>query len=186
MANIIDNIINHADIFNNLARSLGPVQGLIEKAAFIIGLAFAFKAIYTLKVYGESRAMTASHTSFKEPMMYLLIAIILIYFPTGLNLMMATTFGESGILQYGSYTGPNQVLQSLFGTSSPVGWALTILIQTIGLIAFVHGWILVARASSQGQPPGGTGKGLMHVFGGVLAMNVVKTLEIINNTFYGT
>ena len=55
-----------------------------------------------------------------------------------------------------------------------------------GECAFIHGWILIARAASQGQPPGGTGKGLMHVFGGILAMNIVRTLDVIHNTFYGT
>lgn len=173
-----DWINGQVDIFRNLASSLGSVQSLLVGASYIIGLAFAFKAIYSLKVYGESRSMMASHTSFKEPIVYLMVAAIFIYFPDGVRMFMATTFGDSSILSVS--TTENKLF------SGAVGPYLTIFMQTIGLIAFIHGWILVARAASQGQPPGGTGKGLMHVFGGILAMNIVRTLDVIHNTFYGT
>ncbi|KTC68114.1 IcmC (DotE) [Legionella birminghamensis] len=179
-------ITSNASIFNNLAANLLPVERLVTGAAYLIGIAFAFKAIYSLKVYGEARTMMSSNTSIKEPVMYIMVAAILIYFPTGLDIMLNTTFGSSNILQYAPMDSQNQALDTLFGTGSAVGQSLSLLIQVIGVIAFVRGWVLIARSASQGQPPGGTGKGLMHVFGGILAMNIVATLEMINNTLYGT
>jgi intracellular multiplication protein IcmC len=79
----------------------------------------------------------------------------------------------------------NETINSLFGSGSLVGAPLTMIIRVIGLIAFVRGWVLIARSASQGQPPGGTGKGLIHVFGGILAINIVGTLNMINTTLYG-
>jgi intracellular multiplication protein IcmC len=99
---------------------------------------------------------------------------------------MQSTFGYNNVLQYASVKSNNATLDTLFGTGSVVGRPLTMIIQVIGLIAFVRGWVLIARSASQGQPPGGTGKGFMHVFGGILAINIVGTLEMINNTLYGT
>lgn len=173
--------VQATNILNNIANNLIPVQRLVTGAAYIIGLAFAFKAIYTLKTYGESRSsmMSSSNSSLKEPIIYLIVAGLFIYFPTGLAVMLQTTFGSSAITQYAPTT-------SNTGLGGVVGRPLTIIIQTIGVIAFVRGWILIARTASTGQPPGGTGKGLMHVVGGILAMNIVATLEIINNTLYGT
>ncbi len=165
----------------NLAHSLLPVQNLITGAAYLIGIAFALKAIYSLKVYGEARTMQASSSSIKEPVFYLLIAGMLIYFPTGFEVLMNTTFGYSSVLSYND----SELVSSAFGGDSDLGNALVIVFQTIGLYAFVRGWVLIARASSQGQPPGGTGKGLMHVFGGILAVNIVGTIEMINNTLFG-
>ena len=78
------------------------------------------------------------------------------------------------------------MLDSLFGSGSALGSSLALLIQVIGVFAFVKGWVMIARSASQGQPPGGTGKGLMHVFGGILAMNIVATLQVVNNTIFGT
>lgn len=185
-SSIINWLNNQADILNNIANNLIPVERLVTGAAYLLGLAFAFKAIYSLKVYGEARTMMSSNTSIKEPLMYLLVAGIFIYFPTGLAILLQTTFGSSSILQYAPVNSNNQAISSVFGSGSTIGRPIAIIIQTIGVIAFVRGWVLIARSASQGQPPGGTGKGFIHVFGGILAMNIVATLQIINNTIYGT
>lgn len=151
-----------------------------------MGCAFLFKAIYSLKVYGEARTMMSSNTSVKEPVVYLMVGAIFIYFPTAFSMLMQSTFGYQNVLQYAPVNSSNQALDTLFGSGSAVGRPLSMLIQVIGLVAFVRGWVLIARSASQGQPPGGTGKGLVHVFGGILAINIVGTINMINNTLYGT
>ena len=136
-------------------------------------------------VYGESKTMSASNASVKEPLVYLLVGAIFIYLPTGINLLVRTTFGRNAeILAYAPINSPSNLL-ALFGSGSPVAEPLTMFIQMIGLIAFIRGWVLIARASGHGQQPGGTGKGLMHVFGGIVALNIVKSVEVINATLYG-
>lgn len=181
----IDWLTNNADVLRHLADSLMPVQRLVTGTAYLIGIAFAFKAIYTLKSYGESRTMMSSSTNIKEPLLYLLVASIFIYFPTGFSILMQTSFGYSSVIAYTSINSDNSTINTIFGAGSSIGRPMTIIIRTIGVIAFVRGWVLIAKSASQGQPPGGTGKGLMHVFGGILAMNIVGTLQIINNTLYG-
>jgi len=166
----------------NLANNLLPVQKLITGAAYLIGIAFAVKALYSLKVYGEARTMMSSNTSIKEPVFYFMTSAFLIFFPTGLDVILETSFGDTNILSYSE----SSAAQALFGGDNDLGNALVIIFQTIGLYAFVRGWVLIARAASQGQPPGGTGKGLMHVFGGILAVNIVGTVEMINNTLFGS
>lgn len=178
-------ISSQVSILTNIANSLIPVERLITGGAYLIGCAFLFKAIYSLKVYGEARTMMSSNTSVKEPIVYLLVGAVFIYFPSALSAMLQSTFGYENILQYAPINSSNATLDTLFGSGSVVGKPLTIIIQVVGLIAFVRGWVLIARSASQGQPPGGTGKGLIHVFGGILAINIVGTLEMINNTLYG-
>lgn len=179
-------IAGQADILTNIANSLVPVQRLITGGAYLMGCAFIFKAIYALKMYGEAKTMQSSSTSVKEPLAYLMVGAIFIYFPTAFSTLMQSTFGYQNILQYAPVNSSNQSLDTLFGSGSVVGRPLAILIQVIGLVAFVRGWVLIARSASQGQPPGGTGKGLIHVFGGILAINIVGTINMINNTLYGT
>ena len=172
-------------ILKNLAESLLEVEKLVTGAAYLIGLSFLIKALYSLKIYGESRSQMSSHTNIKEPLVYFFVAAMFIYFPTGFEILMNTTFGYSDVLAYAPMNSSSPLLSSLFGPESAVGQYLALLIQVIGVFAFVRGWIMIARSAAQGQPPGGTGKGLMHVFGGILAMNIVGTLQVINNTLYG-
>ena len=178
-------ITSEVNILKNLAGSLESVERLVTGAAYLIGLSFALKALYSLRIYGESKSQMSSHSSIKEPLVYLFVAAIFIYFPTGFEILMMTTFGYSDVLAYAPLNSGSPLLSSLFGSDSAVGQYLALLIQVIGVFAFVKGWIMVARSAAQGQPPGGTGKGLMHVFGGILAMNIVGTLQVINNTLYG-
>lgn len=172
---------SQTSVLINLAKSLVPVQKLITGAAYLLGIAFALKALYSLKIYGEAKTMQSSSTSIKEPLFNLMIAGFLVFFPTGFDLMMNTTFGYSNILAYSD----SSLTDSLFGNNSQLGNAVVVIFQTIGLYAFTRGWVLIARAAGQGQQPGGTGKGLMHIFGGILAVNIVGTLEILNNTLFG-
>lgn len=178
-------IASQADILNNIANSLVPVQRLITGFAYLMGCAFIFKAIYSLKTYGEARTMMSSNTSMKEPVVYLVVGAVFIYFPTAFEILMQSTFGYQNILQYAPVNSGSPAFD-IFSSGSAAGRPLAILIQVIGLIAFVRGWVLIARSASQGQPPGGTGKGLVHVFGGILAINIVGTINMINNTLYGT
>ena len=171
---------SEVNVLVNIAESLLPVQELITGAAYLIGISFAIKALMQLKQHGEAKTSSQS-SSIKEPLLLMVIAGLLIYFPTGLDLVMATTFGYTNILAYGEST----TLDSWFGDNE-LGMALVTIVQTIGVFAFVKGFVLLARSSSQGQQPGGTGKGLMHIFGGILAINVVGTIEMVNNTLFGT
>jgi intracellular multiplication protein IcmC len=172
---------SHTSILINIAKSLIPVQNLITGAAYIVGISFALKALYSLKIYGESKTMQSSSTSIKDPLFHLMVAGFLIFFPTGFEVIMNSTFGYSNVLAYSD----SSLTDSMFGGDSQLGNAVVIIFQTIGLYAFTRGWILIARAASQGQQPGGTGKGLMHVFGGVLAVNIVGTIELLKNTLFG-
>lgn len=179
-------ISGQVNIVANVANNLIPVERLITGGAYLIGCAFLFKAIYSLKIYGESRTMMSSNTNIKEPLVYLFVGALFIYFPSALETMMQTTFGYSNVLEYAPAGGSSSSLDVIFGSGSLIGRPLTIVIQVIGLIAFVRGWILIARSASQGQQPGGTGKGLVHVFGGILAINIVGTIEMFYNTLYGS
>jgi intracellular multiplication protein IcmC len=177
-------ISNQADILTNIANNLGPVEKLITGAAYLMGIMFAFKALLSLKQHGENK-MSSQNAGFKEPLLYMLVAAVFLYFPTALSVMMDTTFGYTNILAYSSLQTNNPTLNTLFGSGSPAGRALSTIIQTIGLIAFIRGWIMITRSSTQGQQPGGMSKGIMHVVGGVLAMNIVGTLQVLNDTLYG-
>lgn len=175
-----------ADVLTNIANNLLPVEHLITGAAYLMGLSFAFKALATLKQHGENKSSMAQGSGLKEPLLYFLVAAVFIYFPTVFSVLLNTTFGYSSVLAYSSMSSNNRIGGSLFVSGSEVGRSLALIIQVIGLIAFIRGWILIARSASQGQPPGGTSKGLVHIFGGILAMNIVGTLDVLNNTLYGT
>ena len=181
-------IAGQVDILANIAASMASVNRLVSGAAYLLGILFAIKALMSLKELGESRSAMSGgsgKSGIKEPLVYFFVAAMRIYLPTAFDVLMNTSFGYGNILAYAPTNSNSSTLNILFGSNSAVGPSLSIIIQTIGLISFVRGWVLIAKTASQGQPPGGTGKGMVHVFGGILAMNIVGTIQVINNTLYG-
>ncbi|MBS0359409.1 MAG: type IV secretion protein IcmC [Proteobacteria bacterium] len=165
------------DMLISLNHSLGPVWHLVTGLAYILGIGFMFKAIYHLKVYGELRTMMASNTGLKEPIAYLIVGAVFAYLPTGLDIVMNTTFGSTSILQYSDWVGAGGV------TNPSAMIAVFRLVQLIGVIAFIRGWVLVAQASKHGGGGQATyGKGLTHIIGGILAINIIATSNILSNT----
>ena len=90
---------------------------------------------------------------------------------------MNSTFGYHNVMQYSEF--PSSSGNSL----SPSAQILLNIVQVVGAFAFVKGWVLLSRSAGQGAQQGMFGKGMMHVVGGVMAMNVVGTFNIVANTF---
>lgn len=160
----------------NISKFVPDFWRLITAAAYVLGILFIFKAFYKMKVYGEARAMMASQNSIKEPATYIFVGAALMYYPTMRDRMVATVFGDDSILKYSDWSGPNSVK----GYSTE---AIFMIVQLVGLIAFIRGWMLLSHtAGQQGAQPGTFGKAITHVLGGVLAMNIVGTLNILQTS----
>jgi intracellular multiplication protein IcmC len=160
----------------SLQSSIEPVQELVTGAAYLIGLMFFLRALYHLKVYGEMRTMMSSDTSVKEPAMYILVGAVFVYLPTFYDIISQTTFGNTNILAYSELSATN---------SAQYGDALVtvlMLVRLIGVIAFIRGWIILAKGSGKGQQPAWA-KGITHILGGIMAINIVGTTQIFMTTF---
>lgn len=158
----------------NLSRTYPDLWRLITATAYIIGFVFIFQALYHMKIYGELRTMMASQTSFKTPLTYFVAGSSLIYIPTAYNILEKTFFNTTGATILG-YAG-----QQAVGYSEAMSAVLGF-VQIVGLIAFVRGWVIVAKGSRQGAQMS-IGKGMMHIIGGLLAINIIGTRDILVNT----
>jgi intracellular multiplication protein IcmC len=157
-----------------LSNSFPGIWHLITGASYLLGILFASRAVFAFKVYGELRTMMASQTNLKAPITFFLVAGVFFYLPTAFQIIMVSTFGYSGIQNPLSYTGP-----TVAGLDQTSMVAVLQLIQIVGLIAFIRGWLILAHAA-QGQQGNTVGKGITHIIGGVLAMNIVGTAAVIN------
>ncbi len=165
-------MIDVSTMLVNLSQSYAPLQQLITATAYLLGVAFGMKGIYSLKVYGEARTMMASHASIKTPLTYLLVAVVFLWLPTAVEVALDTFLGYDSVLGYEALSGPTSI------KNSEAGRAILGFVQLVGLVAFIRGWIIIAKSSAQGAQ-GGMGKGISHILGGVLAFNIVGTMNII-------
>ncbi|KTD06001.1 protein IcmC (DotV)-like protein [Legionella gratiana] len=160
------NIPDLVTMIGNLSRSLYPVQHLITGGAYILGILFFMTAIAKLRKIADYRAQSSSQEKMYGPMMYLLLGAALLYLPSALDAMANTTFGVGNVLTYSSYN-PSNIFSSM-----------GLLIQTIGVLWFVRGSVLVAHSSHPGTEHGP--KGLAFICAGILAMNFDNTIAALN------
>ncbi len=159
------NTIDLITILGNISQSLYPVQKLITGGAYILGVLFFLTAMQ-VKNRGSSGQSSSQEKMF-TPMMYLLVGALLIYLPSGMDLMANTAFGVGNVLTYSNYNPAN--------IYSSMGF----LIRTAGVLWFIRGCVLVAHSSQPGTQQGL--KGLVFLIAGVFAMNFDNTIAMINS-----
>lgn len=167
-------------IFENLSQSLGGVSQFLTALSYIIGIYLTVSAVFKLKKFGHRTAFMHVEAGMFGPFMQFFIGVSLLYTPTFIGVLNATVFGDPSIDNVMAYTSSG---------SSP-DWATAIVpmyetIQIIGLIAFIRGWLILSKSVQKdgGNQPGQITKGVIHIIGGVLAMNITRTIDIITATF---
>lgn len=165
-------------ILANITSSLPGLYRLIAALSYVLGVFFMVRAVMRLNVYGKMTVFMASQAQFGPTVLYFLIGMGLLYFPTLIDITNVTIFNQPGtsILQYPTNTDAQW--ESFINPLIDV-------VRFVGYIAFLRGWILLSKIGGQGQP-NTLGKALMHILGGLLAINIVGTINVVHQTLFAS
>lgn len=167
-----------SSLFINLNDSLNQVWQFLIASCYLTGFSLTLGAIYKLKKFGERTAFMHNSKGLLAPSAAFLIGIALMYAPTFLQVMNTTLFGtpnvQSTLSWQSSHSGIDwaDVLAPMIGT-----------IQVIGLIAFIRGMLLITKSTGEQPQPGAVSKGFIHIVGGIMAINITGTMDVLANTF---
>lgn len=160
------NGFSFVSMIENLSQSALPFQALVTGFGYMLGIVFFMIGLRKLKSIADFRARSSSQIPIIVPIAYFLGGAALIYVPTAVKTASVTFFGAGNILAY-EKVSPVNVLG-----------AMTLIIQTAGVIWFVRGTALLVNASNPGIQHGA--KGLTFLIAGILALNFEGTVSIIN------
>ena len=146
---------------------------LLTAATFLMGMAFAVRALFQFREAAEVHMQKSPVTNFQKPIISLIIAVMLLYWPSIYHASMETVFRTVSPIGYdpSSASKYTEVVR-LAGN----------IIQIIGFVAFVRGWILLGRIGQQNAREGAFAKALAHIIGGIFAINIFATWEILQKT----
>jgi intracellular multiplication protein IcmC len=142
------------------------------------------KGVMMYKVFATQTFSSAQKGELMAPLVHLAIGAILIYLPSTQQTSLQTVFGTTSM-------GAASDLFAYQSFSSVAYWqdiseVVVSYTKLVGYIAFIRGWIILSRMGHSGNQPGTVGKGIIHVVGGILLVNVVDTFNIIACTMgYG-
>lgn len=157
-------------IFSNLSRSLPPVQNLLGGLSYLLGIVFCMVGLAKFREQHDPGSQAEPSKSW-SPYGYLLAGAALLYLPTMFNALSNSLFGAGvSVLQYSGYD-PYDIYN-----------AMEILIETIGIIWFLRGCVLLAHSSNpnQGQERLGM-KGVLFMISGLFAINFHSMVNVLNN-----
>jgi intracellular multiplication protein IcmC len=168
-ANVENMLLTMTNQFPNIYR-------LITALAYLMGIAFIFRGVYQLKVYGDLRTMMSVQTNFKATMMVFFAGTALLYAPTAFKSMLLSTFATTTVQDPMSYA-PATSLSTLLASR-----AVLLFVQLIGTISFIKGWVSLTHVSN---PNGRStmGKAVTHIVAGLLAINIEGTKEMLQASF---
>jgi intracellular multiplication protein IcmC len=164
--------ISAQEMLVNIAEQVPDLMRLVTALTYVMGFYFIFYGILKLKQYGESRTMMSHEHSLKGPLILLTIGAMLLYFPTTVQMGLSTFWSEPN--PYGYLNDTDEWSQFLS--------VCYLIIQFIGTVAFIRGLLILSHLSGQGGQPGSFGRGMTHIIGGVLCINIYQFVQVIMST----
>ncbi|CAL7959974.1 intracellular multiplication protein IcmC [Gammaproteobacteria bacterium] len=158
-------------LLSALQANLEPVILLTKAVGFVLGFSMVISAIIDLKKIGQSQS--GAEGAVGGPLFRLALGIALIYYPFTISVGVATFTGTSSIQAY-PISGS--------GTFLPAKQGALKLIQAVGYVSFIRGFVTLSHSAKPGAQQGSVGKGIVYVIGGILAINIVATMQIIGNS----
>lgn len=197
------NELDVQDILQNLQKVLNPALGMLMGISFIIGVVFILRGLLALRSFSLPMNQATRPGELSGPLIDLLIGTVMIYIPTSTDVLTNTLFG-SGLPSMFPGSGSGHFvprIENLGQASDQVmgyapqalesQWATLIdtvvyFMNFIGFLAFMRGWIILSHAGHHSGQPGNISKGLIHIVGGILAINFLPLVQAITNTIGGT
>ena len=137
---------------------LQPIWDMLIALCYVLGIVFIATAILKLKAYGQLSCYVLDHASMVHRLAYLMVGAGLLFVPTLLDMMTMTVWAYG----FESVQGYPDEGNNFADIMVPI----VKIIQVIGLVAFMRGWMIMLKLGSQGAPPGTLRKGLAYMIGG--------------------
>jgi intracellular multiplication protein IcmC len=160
-------------LVKNLATQLPQVWLFFTATAYVFGFFFVFYGLLQLKKHAEQRSMMSQEASLKGPLLYIFIGAAFIYLPTTLN---------AGLTTFWLNPNPYGYEDEVSNEWADLYKACIVIVQLVGLIAFMRGLIIFTHMGQGGQQ-GQFGRGLAHIIGGIFLIDIFDVLRMIFATF---
>ncbi len=190
------------DIMQNLRKILNPMMVLLLTASFLSGILFLLRGFLMLKAFAMPLTQASKPGEIAGPLVYIFVGTVLIYIPSSTDVLSNTLFGSNVDSIFSNSGNSYSVNLQNMGKASdqilgyaPVSvegqWAalidtIVLYMQFIGFLAFMRGWFIVAESGQPGTQPGSISKGVIHIVGGLLAINFLPLVNAVHNTIVGT
>ena len=157
-----------SDMLSRIAQQIPNVMRLVTAFAYVVGMILIFRGIIELKHAGESRTMMSQDRSLRGPVILIGVGVMLLYLPTSVQVGMSTFWSNPNPYGYVQETDQwGSFLNDAF-----------LIVQLFGTIAFIRGLLILSHLHERSQP-GTLAKGMTHIIGGILCINIYQFVQVV-------
>lgn len=160
-----------ANMLLNFTETVPNLMRLVTSFAYVMGFFFVIRGVLELKAFGESRSMMSQEHSLMKPLVTIAVGSLLIYLPSSV---------QSGLSTFWTAPNPYGYLTDSENSWSDLVGSVFMVVQLVGVIAFIRGLIILTRVTGHGQET--FGKALAHIIAGVLCINMYQFLQAVFST----
>jgi len=164
--------ISVQDTLVNVANQVPMLMKLATALAYVLGMIFVVMSVIKLRHTGEMRTMMSQEHGLAGPLIMMAVGAMLLYIPTSVQVGLSTFWSDPN--PYGYLQQQDQWAQFINDCF--------IIVQLVGVIAFIRGLIIWTHLGSHGGGQGNFARGLTHVIGGILCINIYQFIQVIMNT----
>ena len=178
---IDSSMFNLEAAYSNLVSSFYGLENLIFALSYVMGVALVIRGLMMYRIFANQTYGSAQRGEIAGPIVFLIVGIVMLYFPHSIDVSMQTVFGTTEFGRLDELTA----YQNIHNRENwyQVENISVKYLKLIGLIAFIRGWVILSKMGHPGAQPGSIAKGIVHVIGGVLLINLIGTIKILGNTF---
>lgn len=153
-----------------LSDNIPQLMRLVTAFAYVMGFYLIVVGIMEMKHFGEGRTMMSREHGLTKPLLYLFVGAALIYLPSTIRTGLYTLWSAPSPLGYVPEQGSawSQLISNSF-----------LILQLIGVIAFIRGLLILSHLGGHGGQPGTFARGMTHIIGGILCINMYDTVRMI-------
>lgn len=151
-----------------IIKNIGILAVILQSICIAGGIGLLVIGFLRLKRYGEMRTFMSHQMTLFAPLMIIVSGILLLSAPITLRAVLVNFWSTSNPLHYSTD-------QAYSGLTN----AVVVFVRFIGACSVVRGIFLLSRTGNAEQSqPGNVGKALMHLFGGILCIHILRTVEL--------
>ncbi len=160
------------DMLVNISKQVPNLMRLVTAVAYVLGMYMIIAGVIKMKHFGEMRTQMSHEHSVMGPLVMLVIGAALLYLPSSVQVGMSTFWTEPNPYGYVKKSDEwHDFLKVCFS-----------IVQLIGTIGFIRGLVILSHAGEGRAGQGGLSKGITHIVGGILCINIFQFVEVVQNT----
>lgn len=165
--------MNIPEFAHHVIENLARFGGILQVFAIAGGLGLFMTSLFEFKRYGETRTFMSQQLTIARPLMLMMGGVMLLIMPTLIGTFMLAFWGSANPLAYQPANNSGW---------EPLVPVIIAFVRLVGVGSFMRGIFLISRTGGAGHSqPGTLMKAVLHMFGGVLCINIVATEQLLRS-----